>query len=943
MATLNVVKILCEDDNDNKKRHSHLDNGNADVVVACPPDSQCDLEPILSKRKKKKWIKMQRQITNLVTDNDAPINIRVDTKTGTGRDSIARRKKKKLMRMQRQITNLVTENDAPINIRVDTKLGTDDSVGNNSCRDSLVQINAKTDSDVAAEPTLTCQGQRKVLCLLRNKVNVNLPGREESALPFEKQSESPREPVLISSKRKRKKKKLNASGITNEVNVSLADVNLPGTEKSALPSEKQSESPREPALISSKRKRKKKKLNASGITNEVNVSLADVNLPGREESALPFEKQSESPREPVLISSKRKRKKKKLNASGITNEVNVSLADVNLPGTEKSALPSEKQSESPREPALISSKRKRKKKKLNASGITNEVNVSLADVNLPGREESALPFEKQSESPREPVLISSKRKRKKKKLNASGITNEVNVSLADVNLPGTEKSALPSEKQSESPREPALISSKRKRKKKKLNASGITNEVNVSLADVNLPGREESALPFEKQNVNLPGTEKSALPSEKQSESPRSSIVNMHNDLDVVGMERNGLPSETQSDTTILSVDVVEKHDNNGDAALISDRIANIRQKSKRRRDKKKLNKAHVPPVELDRSGEENALVRGKESNSCSTSSSNQGSACILVEKENTKTNHIEGKLRRSKKKSKSSNPERNMQPTTVAAEVAAEVNVLGNLLAEKTSSNCLIESMDIINIKKSTDLSFSVEKHKFQQVACPRVGAPVGYSGKKLLILDLNGLLADIVIHSERERKADIVISKKAVFRRPFCHDFLQFCFEKFNVGIWSSRIRKNVDMVVNFLMADSRHKLLFCWDQSHCTNTGFKTLENRGKPLVLKELKKLWDKLVDGLPWNKGDYNESNTLLLDDSPYKALRNPANTAIFPYPYVHSDTGDSSLGPGGDLRVYLEKLAEAQNVQEFIAHNPFGQPAITESSGKWSFYKKIVR
>lgn len=62
---------------------------------------------------------------------------------------------------------------------------------------------------------------------------------------------------------------------------------------------------------------------------------------------------------------------------------------------------------------------------------------------------------------------------------------------------------------------------------------------------------------------------------------------------------------------------------------------------------------------------------------------------------------------------------------------------------------------------------------------------------------------------------------------------------------------------------------------DQSHCTSSGFKTIENRNKPLFLKELKKIWDKEEPNLPWEKGEYTASNTLLLDDSPYKALRNP--------------------------------------------------------------------
>uniref|UniRef100_A0A2P2JT09 Mitochondrial import inner membrane translocase subunit TIM50 n=1 Tax=Rhizophora mucronata TaxID=61149 RepID=A0A2P2JT09_RHIMU len=166
----------------------------------------------------------------------------------------------------------------------------------------------------------------------------------------------------------------------------------------------------------------------------------------------------------------------------------------------------------------------------------------------------------------------------------------------------------------------------------------------------------------------------------------------------------------------------------------------------------------------------------------------------------------------------------------------------------------------------------------------------------KKLLILDLNGLLADIVPDPPKDCRPDIKISRRAIFKRPFYLDFLKFCFERFEVGIWSSRARKNVDRVVEYLLGDMKRKLLFCWDLSHCTATQFSTLENRHKALVFKELRQIWEKHDPKLPWEKGYYNESNTLLVDDSPYKALLNPAHTAIFPYPYQFQDVNDNSLG-----------------------------------------------
>ncbi|KAI3936083.1 hypothetical protein MKW92_032133 [Papaver armeniacum] len=206
-------------------------------------------------------------------------------------------------------------------------------------------------------------------------------------------------------------------------------------------------------------------------------------------------------------------------------------------------------------------------------------------------------------------------------------------------------------------------------------------------------------------------------------------------------------------------------------------------------------------------------------------------------------------------------------------------------------------------------------------------VREPITFADKKLLVLDLNGLLVDV--------------GKRSCTKRPYCDDFLKFCFERFHVGVWSSRTKKNVNKVVDFLMGDLKENLIFCWDQSHCTETGFKVIGHWYKPLILKELKKLWNKHEQNLPWEKGTFNESNTLLLDDSPYKALCNPLHTGIFPSSYTREDLNDDSLGPGGDIRVYLEGLVEAGNVQKYVERHPFGQPAITRRNPFWCFYRQV--
>ncbi|KAL2325748.1 hypothetical protein Fmac_024806 [Flemingia macrophylla] len=217
-----------------------------------------------------------------------------------------------------------------------------------------------------------------------------------------------------------------------------------------------------------------------------------------------------------------------------------------------------------------------------------------------------------------------------------------------------------------------------------------------------------------------------------------------------------------------------------------------------------------------------------------------------------------------------------------------------------------------------------------------------------KLLILDVNGLLADFVnvndtrIRYRQDPEPDFFLKGKKVYKRPFCDDFLQFCFDRFHVGVWSSRAKGNVDETITFLMGNSASKLLFYYNQSHCTRTRFTTVENKEKPLVMKELRKLWEKEDPDLPWEKGEFNESNTLLLDDSPYKELLNPKHTTIFPCSYRYYHTRDSELGPGGDVHVYLEGLITAKDVQKHISENPFGQRPIRETNPSWRYYSKVI-
>ncbi|KAA3475525.1 putative C-terminal domain small phosphatase [Gossypium australe] len=252
------------------------------------------------------------------------------------------------------------------------------------------------------------------------------------------------------------------------------------------------------------------------------------------------------------------------------------------------------------------------------------------------------------------------------------------------------------------------------------------------------------------------------------------------------------------------------------------------------------------------------------------------------------------------------------------------------------------ISTLTLLDERNSEESSDSIFANETSDVSLTIVRTPVSQLRKKLLVLDVNGLLADIIYRPPKNYKADAHIAGRAKKQTIDCLFFLWLNIDILPLIAGSIMFhRRNLERVVDFLMGDMKQKLLFCWDSSHCTTTQFKSPGHRYKPLVFKELRKLWRKSDPNLPWEKGYYNESNTLLIDDSPYKALLNPLDTAIFPHPFKF-DMDDDSLGVGGELRVYLERLALAENIQKFLELNPFGQIAITERSHDWGFYSQVI-
>ena len=203
----------------------------------------------------------------------------------------------------------------------------------------------------------------------------------------------------------------------------------------------------------------------------------------------------------------------------------------------------------------------------------------------------------------------------------------------------------------------------------------------------------------------------------------------------------------------------------------------------------------------------------------------------------------------------------------------------------------------------------------------------------KHLLVVDLNGLLVDrrmapFVEPDGTKRAPDAAFGKFLIYNRPHMSEFVAWAFEHFTVGVWSSAQQHNAKTLVSHIWGEHRDKLAFVWGQDKCTHVGaMDPAKPRSKPILLKDLRKLW-----AVPSFKR-FGPRNTLLLDDSPYKAAMNPEYCAIHPKAYElgteeldgrRTPSSDDVLGPGGALRAYLARLAEnADFVDAFVEASPW--------------------
>lgn len=147
------------------------------------------------------------------------------------------------------------------------------------------------------------------------------------------------------------------------------------------------------------------------------------------------------------------------------------------------------------------------------------------------------------------------------------------------------------------------------------------------------------------------------------------------------------------------------------------------------------------------------------------------------------------------------------------------------------------------------------------------------------LLVFDLNHVL----LHRVPASLSFIV--------RPYAIEFIKNISNHFHLAVWTSGKRQNVSAMFESIFFDV--ETLFFWCQEKC-----RIMQVDPKASAVSSLKKslIFHKPLC-LVWSEfPEFDESNTLLIDDSPEKCCRNPPGTWMVPLSFEGSSF-DSYLNP----------------------------------------------
>jgi len=180
------------------------------------------------------------------------------------------------------------------------------------------------------------------------------------------------------------------------------------------------------------------------------------------------------------------------------------------------------------------------------------------------------------------------------------------------------------------------------------------------------------------------------------------------------------------------------------------------------------------------------------------------------------------------------------------------------------------------------------------------------------LVVIDLNGTL---LYRPNRKQPTKFVA-------RPFSEQFLKYCVDTFTVVIWSSARAENVtNMCATILTGRLREQVTAIWGRDKFDLT---TEDFDKRVQCYKRLTKLWTDpaiIVSHPAYETGGrWDQTNTVLVDDSYDKARSEPHNLIEIPEFFGNENEAGRILPQVHD---YLNYLSMYSNVSAVVRANPF--------------------
>ena len=168
----------------------------------------------------------------------------------------------------------------------------------------------------------------------------------------------------------------------------------------------------------------------------------------------------------------------------------------------------------------------------------------------------------------------------------------------------------------------------------------------------------------------------------------------------------------------------------------------------------------------------------------------------------------------------------------------------------------------------------------------------------RKLLILDVDETLI-FATEEPLSRIADFTVGNKYnVYKRPFVEQFLAWCFENFEVAVWTSATEDYAAEVLANIIPQTQSNLAFVWSRERCTPS-----------LDVESRETFWEKKLTKL--RRRGYNLENVIVVDDTP-QMWRNSYGNLVRVEPYL----GEPEDGELKKLTLYLEVLKNVENIRK---------------------------